>query len=130
MSSSLHLSNKMQLTIIPTIEFSSKNLWIWAVFSHLPLFMDLDRVINTKVIHPNIARFSSNIWSFKRSILGWPLPKTNTTSETELWDQICTCVLKMEYFLLISCQRYYTIQNHKAFWNSLKIMYQSSAWVL
>lgn len=89
----------------------------------------LDRVISTKVIHPNIAIFSPNIWSFKRSISWWPLPKTSTTSGTELWDQLCTCVLKGNSFFSYRV-RYYTMQNHKAFWSSLKIMYQSCAWVL
>lgn len=53
-----------------------------------PYLWILDRVISTKVTHPNIAIFSSNIWSFRRSIAWWPLPKTSMGSEVVLWDQI------------------------------------------
>lgn len=71
MSRSLHSSNKMQLTIMPNIKFCFKNLWILAKSLPMcPYLWILDRVINTKVIHPNIATFSSNIWSFKGVFLG------------------------------------------------------------
>ena len=35
-----------------------------------PYLQILDRVINTKVTHPHIAMFSSNVWSFKEAFLG------------------------------------------------------------
>lgn len=88
MSWSLHLSNKIQLTIIPNIEFRSGNVWIQKSLLMCPYLWILDRVISTKVTHPNIVVFFSNIWSFRRSISWWPLPKTSMSSEAELWDQI------------------------------------------
>lgn len=97
-------------TCICQIKYNWQQFQYWILFWNLfiqekslltcPYLWILDRVISTKVIHPNMAIFFSNSWSFKRSISWWPLPKTNITSETELWDQICTCVLKWNTFFL------------------------------
>lgn len=101
MSRSLHLSHKIQLTIIPNIEFCSGNVWIQKSLLLCPYLWILDRVISAKVTHPNIAIVSSNIWSFRRSISWWPLPKTSRSSEVACWDQITSVYLNWNTFFYL-----------------------------